>query len=79
MEEMRMRDDFDELSPVAIAIDDIVVADSVRLSGIDLDTGHRASVLIERSVGPQIVSHTAPRHDGSLVLTISIEHVTTRR
>jgi hypothetical protein len=65
-----------ELEPVAIALDDVQVSDSVRLSGIDLDTGLRASVLIERNVKDRpLIAHS--RHSATgLVLTLSIQKIT---
>jgi hypothetical protein len=69
----------DGLEPVAIALDGIEVADSVRLTGIDLETGLRTSITVEKQASDG--SMPRARLDGptQLVLTLSIDHVTTKR
>jgi len=68
-----MPTEFDGLEPVAIALDEIEVADSVRLSGIDLETGLRATVLVEKRPSDHAMRSPHPRIATGLVLTLSIE------
>jgi hypothetical protein len=68
-----MPTEFDGLEPVAIALDEIEVADNVRLSGIDLETGLRATVLVEKCISDHATRSPLRRVPTGLVLTLSIE------
>lgn len=70
-----MPTDLDGLEPVAIALDEIEVADSIRLSGIDLETGLRATVLVEKRSSDHAMRSPRLLVATGLVLTLSIERL----
>lgn len=67
-----MRVPLPEIEPVAIALDQIQTSGDVKFSGIDLESGAKVTVLIERSdaapAGPP-----KQRSAHGLVLVLSIE------
>lgn len=69
-----MANELGGLEPVAIVLEEVEIADTVRLSGIDLDTGLRASVLIERT-GMPAAAATFKQQAMGLVLTLTVQKV----
>ena len=67
-----------EIDPVAISIDRLESGGDIRFSGVDLDSGARVSVLIERKA----VDHQATGADVSgsgLVLVLRMERLGARQ
>lgn len=66
------------VDPVAIALDQIEAGEAVRLSGIDLETGCRVSVWIERTAADSNL--TGPHQPAAvgLVLVLSIQTIEDR-
>jgi hypothetical protein len=67
-----MRVPIPQIDPVAIALDEIQTSGDVRFTGIDLDSGARVSVLIERSPSPRPNSDSVVRPANGLVLVLTM-------
>lgn len=70
-----MRTPIPNIDPVAIALDEVAVGPQLRFSGIDLETGHRVSVSIDRP-GTRIDGHDVLHLQGrGLLLLLSVETI----
>ena len=74
-----MRVPIPQIEPVAIALDEIQTTGDVRFTGIDLESGARVSVLIERTPSPRPKSDAATRPATGLVLVLTMETLSTRQ
>ena len=73
-----MRVPIPEIDPVAIALDEIDASGDVRFSGVDLESGARVTVLIERK--PADTSKRDTSHDATgLVLVLTMEALQSRQ
>ncbi|MDQ2762098.1 MAG: hypothetical protein M3Y22_00940 [Pseudomonadota bacterium] len=62
-----------QIDPVAIALDAIDAGQDVRFNGVDLETGARVSVVVERPTF-HFREHVRTRyHAQGLVLTLTVE------
>lgn len=75
-----MRVPIPEVDPVAIALDEIDTTGDVRFSGVDLETGARVTVLIERAPqDPSAVVDISKRSAAGLVLVLTVETIAARQ
>ncbi|MEO6377503.1 MAG: hypothetical protein ABIO37_05700 [Caulobacteraceae bacterium] len=74
-----MRVPIPQIEPVAIALDEIQTAGDVRFTGIDLESGARVSVLIERASATRPHSDAAIRPANGLVLVLTMETLAGRQ
>lgn len=66
------------VDPVAIALDQIEAGKAVRLSGIDLETGCRVNILIERTAADSNLAAPPQPAAAGLVLVLSIQTIEDR-
>ena len=64
------------IEPVAIALESIDATGDVRFSGIDLETGSRVVVSIDRTATDHVISDT--HQANGLVLVLTVEAMTKR-
>jgi hypothetical protein len=68
-----MRRPIAAIEPVAVALDQIDAGPRTRFTGIDLETGARISVVVERSEPPSTPAENFICHAQGLLLVLSIE------
>ena len=74
-----MRIPIPEIEPVAIALDEIETTGDVRFSGVDLESGARVTVLIERKPNDRASDKTTGRDAAGLVLVLTMETIAARQ
>ncbi len=72
-----MRIPVPDIEPVAIALDQIEASGDVRFSGLDLESGARVTVLIERAA-PNPNDERPKREAQGLVLVLTMETIVSR-
>ena len=76
-----MRLPIPQVEPVAIALDQIDTTGDVRFTGVDLETGARVTVMIERTPKDRTASGaaSAKRSATGLVLVLTVETIAGRQ
>lgn len=74
-----MRVPIPEIDPVAIALDEIDASGDVRFSGIDLETGSRVTVSVQRQPTDRALSEESREPTTGLVLVLTMETLASRQ
>jgi len=65
-----------DIQPVAVALEDVQGVHDLRFNGIDLETGNRISILIERDIRDHAIATDHQFSATGLVLLLSIKRLT---
>ncbi|PTS89116.1 MULTISPECIES: hypothetical protein [unclassified Caulobacter] len=64
-----------DIQPVAVALEDVQGVHDLRFNGIDLETGNRISILIERDIRDHAIATDRQFSATGLVLLLSIKRL----